>query len=77
MAQVPHGSATYYDPAGSFLKEKMPRGHARGQSSNTAIHRPTGDCLQSLRSASFDLGAEQGAGDQSQDGCQVAQATNC
>ncbi len=39
MGQVRHGSATYYDPAGSFLKEKMPEGtHAV----RAAIQRSTG-----------------------------------
>jgi hypothetical protein len=59
MGQVRLGSATYYYPAGSFLKEKMPRGHAGRQSSNTAI-------------ASFARDVEPGARDQSQDGCEVA-----
>lgn len=32
MGQVRRGSATSCHPAGSFLKEKMPRGHAGGPS---------------------------------------------
>jgi len=51
MGQIRHGSATHSYPAGSFLKEKMPGGHARCPSSHTAIHRLAGYCAAMSREA--------------------------
>lgn len=48
----------------ALFAEKMPEGHARHQSSNTAI-------------ANFERGAKPGARDQSEDSREVAEAAVC